>query len=438
MIENKLQYYQKTASYEKRNKAGEIPQGDDAAIVFVEEAHDIIVNGHSFGLSDGSVTAAKLADGAVTTDKIGHKSITADKIADNVAVGVPDKSITSSQLADEAVTTPKLADGAITSGKLADYAIKTDKLADKAVTEPKLDDDAVSTRTIIDKNVTTPKLADGAVTNEKISNNAVTASKIAENSINESKLAINAVTNEKIKEGAITESKIDASVFSKVQQMIDSTSGSGSVEVTAEAQAGPNINIPGTPSVTATADKNHLTFTFNNLKGDKGEPGDPGEDGQNGENGVSPNLTIGNVSTGAAGSNAQASITGTFPDLKLNLTIPQGQKGEDGSGGQSEPTRGVTTYNDGKEIVSIDAARYSLVIVNCTGNVTDLNFATVPPAGKDVTIIFKNEGGTSVSVKQKTNIMLPTHKDVSLEIALDGYVEVNAISDGTTLYIRHS
>jgi len=40
-----------------------------------------------------------------------------------------------------------------------------------------------------------------------------------------------------------------------------------------------------------------------------------------------PTLTIGTVTTGAPGTEASATITGTAPDFVLNLTIPQGPTG---------------------------------------------------------------------------------------------------------------
>lgn len=48
---------------------------------------------------------------------------------------------------------------------------------------------------------------------------------------------------------------------------------------------------------------------------------------------IVPNLTIGNVSTTAAGTQATATIRGTAPDLILDLTVPKGDQGEkwDGS-----------------------------------------------------------------------------------------------------------
>ena len=51
----------------------------------------------------------------------------------------------------------------------------------------------------------------------------------------------------------------------------------------------------------------------------------------NNNNGGTPipglTLTIGTVTTGAPGSTAAASITGTSPNFILNLTIPQGPTG---------------------------------------------------------------------------------------------------------------
>lgn len=48
----------------------------------------------------------------------------------------------------------------------------------------------------------------------------------------------------------------------------------------------------------------------------------------NGKSGSTPQLSIGTVSTGVAGSNANASISGTALSPKLNLTIPRGADGK--------------------------------------------------------------------------------------------------------------
>ena len=64
-------------------------------------------------------------------------------------------------------------------------------------------------------------------------------------------------------------------------------------------------------------------------QGATGPQGPQGETGPQGPAGVVPDitLTIGTVTTGAPGTDAEASITGTSPNFVLNLTIPQGQPG---------------------------------------------------------------------------------------------------------------
>ena len=77
------------------------------------------------------------------------------------------------------------------------------------------------------------------------------------------------------------------------------------------------------------------------LKGDKGDrgeqglqgiQGEKGDTGEQGPAGQTPNITIGTVTTLGAGTNATANITGTTPNLTLNLGIP---KGADGAGGST-------------------------------------------------------------------------------------------------------
>jgi hypothetical protein len=71
-------------------------------------------------------------------------------------------------------------------------------------------------------------------------------------------------------------------------------------------------------------------------------------------------LSIGTVTTGAAGSTAAATITGTAPTQVLNLAIPQGASGSGGSGGSS-PQR--YTLNE-----SIDGVRTTFTL---TGTPSD-------------------------------------------------------------------
>ena len=61
--------------------------------------------------------------------------------------------------------------------------------------------------------------------------------------------------------------------------------------------------------------------------GPTGATGEIGATGPTGPVGETPTLTIGIVTTGAPGTDAAATITGTSPNFVLNLTIPQGPTG---------------------------------------------------------------------------------------------------------------
>jgi hypothetical protein len=57
----------------------------------------------------------------------------------------------------------------------------------------------------------------------------------------------------------------------------------------------------------------------------------------NGDDGISPTVTVGTVLTGASGSEAQVSQTGTSTDVVLNFVIPRGVQGERGPAGAIGP-----------------------------------------------------------------------------------------------------
>ena len=63
------------------------------------------------------------------------------------------------------------------------------------------------------------------------------------------------------------------------------------------------------------------------LAGIVGATGPTGPTGPQGLAGETPTLAIGTVTTGAPGTDAAATITGTAPNYVLNLTIPQGPTG---------------------------------------------------------------------------------------------------------------
>lgn len=61
--------------------------------------------------------------------------------------------------------------------------------------------------------------------------------------------------------------------------------------------------------------------------GPAGEAGATGPTGPSGADAATPTITIGTVTTGAPGSEAEATITGVAPNFVLNLIIPQGPTG---------------------------------------------------------------------------------------------------------------
>lgn len=109
-----------------------------------------------------------------------------------------------------------------------------------------------------------------------------------------------------------------------------------------------------TASITGTAENPRLNLGI--PRGADGIAGDgqgvavPGPQGPQGEPGTSPVLHIGTVTTLPAGSAATASLTGTNADPVLNLGIPAGDTGPRGA----TPVRGVDydTAADRQAIVS--------------------------------------------------------------------------------------
>jgi hypothetical protein len=85
-------------------------------------------------------------------------------------------------------------------------------------------------------------------------------------------------------------------------------------------------------SATITGTPPSQTLNLAIPRGDKGDQGNPGP---------ANSLAIGTVTTGAPGSSASASITGTAPSQTLNLTIPRGAAGAGSAASQAEVNTGT-------------------------------------------------------------------------------------------------
>jgi len=92
-----------------------------------------------------------------------------------------------------------------------------------------------------------------------------------------------------------------------------------------------------TSTITGTSPNQTLNLGIpSGLQGTQGVKGDTGNTGSTGSTGATgpPNvLAIGTVTTGAPGSAAASTITGTSPAQTLNLTIPRGDVGAQGPAG---------------------------------------------------------------------------------------------------------
>lgn len=164
-------------------------------------------------------------------------------------------------------------------------------------------------------------------------------------------------------------------------------------------------------------------------KGDKGDKGEKGDTGAKGADGQTPNISIGTVTTGAAGSSASATISGTTPNLTLNLTIPKGDKGDKGdtgaAGSGGTVTKTVKVLSSSANVtLTTDEYQYlegnrdmslTLPKVSTSTDVTILHLFYVPNAARtltfsDSTIHWQNSTPTIEANKYYEFIFTRTHK----------------------------
>ena len=89
----------------------------------------------------------------------------------------------------------------------------------------------------------------------------------------------------------------------------------------------------------------------------------------------------------------------------------------------------VTTLNNVEPAKFIKAELWSW-------NSSELRFATIPPAGTECHIIAHNTSSNEITITIPAGENYVNMTDDALTIDGDGYIEINAISDGSKLYIR--
>jgi hypothetical protein len=121
-------------------------------------------------------------------------------------------------------------------------------------------------------------------------------------------------------------------------------------------------------------------INIGSLKGDKGDTGSTGTTGSagaDGNDGATPNITIGTITTVSPTTPASATITGTTPDLVLNMSIPKGVDGA-GSGDMSRTTydpnnKNADAFNVDNHISGITNKVYTATEQTKVSNLSGIN-----------------------------------------------------------------
>lgn len=102
--------------------------------------------------------------------------------------------------------------------------------------------------------------------------------------------------------------------------------------------------------------------------------GETGADGAKGEDGKTPVIKIGTIKTGAPGTNAVVTNSGTGTEVILNFTIPRGDKGEPGGGGEGGAEIILTKYDTAVNEFSYfnQQGIYSPLVIEANPNWTEL------------------------------------------------------------------
>ena len=150
-------------------------------------------------------------------------------------------------------------------------------------------------------------------------------------------------------------------------------------------EPGTNASVENTGTANAAILKITIPRGNAGVQGEQGEPGQKGADGKDGADGApgaAATIQIGTVTTGAAGSQATVTNTGTENAAILNFTIPRGNTGAQGNPGND----GVPGADGASGVTDVTA-----------GSPTEQNGYTVTP----VTFNFEQGNSKTVNIQAK-------------------------------------
>ena len=257
------------------------------------------------------------------------------------------------------------------------------------------------------------------------------------------------------------------------------------------AQAGPNIDVVGTPKVTATVNQDQSLLTFDYLKGNQGVQGTIGHQGFQGVQGargadgvLGGDGVQGSIGEqGAQGTLGFQGVQGTQGSLghqgnqgaqgTLGFQGVQGSQGTMGSQGVQgsighQGNQGVqgTLGNQGvqgtigfqgvqgikgdkgtvpsKTVIAPTITTTTHMItqycdiafITTSNTICNIGLNNISEQGKEIDVIVKCESACKVGVVDATGYKYPNGSRETVDVPAGGYAEINFLSDGTNYYVR--
>ena len=176
-----------------------------------------------------------------------------------------------------------------------------------------------------------------------------------------------------------------------------------------------------------------MAFSTSSIAAIKGDTGDQGPAGTNGTDGAAATIAVGTVTTGAAGSSATVTNSGSSSAATFDFAIPQGAAGTiDLTADQSwtgSQRATIVTDNDGS--FDLNAGQNFKCTPTGIVNLTFTNEAD----GQSGYILLVN-GSAYAHTKDDTTVKAPS--GLLTDIGAAGTFLISYFSDGTTTYLTGS